>query len=278
MATPSPSPLAAWPPTQPSPALPDVPLLGSPELLDGYYPPDLSCHADLSTSDLSTPALPSPQAPTDYNTSPLSQDALTTSPPHLLPSPWQLLLPHPSGCTPLTHTPVNTHLLASLLSDHPNLSFTTYLPKGLTQGFKVGYHGNQSPRPAPNLRSALARPHIINTYLTAECQAGHTAGPFPSSPLPNFVVNPLGAVPKKRSGKWHLIMHLSYHPGSSVNDGINNADFPLRYSTVYDAIDSIMCMGREVQMTKIDIKSAFQLCPVHPTDHSPPSFSPLRSP
>lgn len=62
-------------------------------------------------------------------------------------------------------------------------------------------------------------------------------------------------------------MHLSYPPGSSVNDGITNADFPLRYSTVYDAIDSIMRLGRGAQMAKIDIKSAFRLCPVHPADH-----------
>ena len=58
-------------------------------------------------------------------------------------------------------------------------------------------------------------------------------------------------------------MHLS----GRVNDGINNADFPFRYSKVYDAIDSIMRMGHGAQMAKINIKSVFQLCPVHPTDH-----------
>ena len=89
--------------------------------------------------------------------------------------------PHPPGCTPLTHTPVNTHLLASLLSDHPNPSFTTYLLKGLTQGFKVGYHGNQSPCPAPNLPSALAHPHIIDTYLTATQQDPFLPFPFLTS-------------------------------------------------------------------------------------------------
>ena len=62
----------------------------------------------------------------------------------------------------------------------------------------------------------------------------HTLGSFSSPPLPSLVVNPLSAVPKKRSGKLGLIMHLSYTPGSSVNDGIDNNDFPLRYSTIYD--------------------------------------------
>ena len=162
---------------------------------------------------------------------------------------------------------MNSPLLASLLTGHPNSDFTTYLLQGFTWGFKVGYTGPHYPRPSSNLRSALARPQVIDKYLEAECQAGHTLGPFPPPPLPNFVVNSLGAVPKKRSGKWRLIMHLSYPPGNSVNDDINS-DFLLRYSTVYDAIDSVMRLGRGAPMAKIDIKSAFRLCPVHPSDHN----------
>ena len=61
-------------------------------------------------------------------------------------------------------------------------------------------------------------------------------------------------------------MRLSYPPGSSVNDGIDNNDFSLRYSTVYGAIYSVM---RLALMVKIDMKNAFTLCPVHPSDHNP---------
>ena len=87
---------------------------------------------------------------------------------------------------------------------------------------------------------------------------------FPS----NFVVNPLGAVPKKRSSKWRLIMHLSHPSGSSVNDGIDIHHFPfLRYSTVQDAMDSVMLLGRAALMAKLDVKSAFRLCPVRPEGH-----------
>ena len=103
--------------------------------------------------------------------------------------------------------------------------------------------------------------------MDTECLAGRTAGPFPSPPLPNFVVNPLGAVPKKKSGKWRLILHLSHPPGASINDGIDIADFPLHYSAVYDAMDTVMQLGRGALMAKVDIKSAFRLCPVHSSDH-----------
>lgn len=142
-----------------------------------------------------------------------------------------------------------------------------YLTNGFHFGFSTGYNGLHAPRRAPNLQSALARPQVIQDYLTNECSAHHTAGPFPSPPLPNFVISPLGAVPKKRSGKWRLIMHLSHPPGGSVNDGINIADFPLRYSTVYDAMDAVMHLGRHALMAKLDIQSAFRLCPVLPRDH-----------
>ena len=62
-------------------------------------------------------------------------------------------------------------------------------------------------------------------------------------------------------------MHLSYPSGNSVNDGIDIADFPLRYSTVYDTINSVMQLGRHSLMAKLDVKSAFRLCPVCPSEH-----------
>ena len=158
-------------------------------------------------------------------------------------------------------------MLAHLLAHHPSKAFTHYLLEGLAWGFKIGYRGTHRPRHASNLRSALARPTVIQSYLDTECLAGRTAGPFPSPPLPNFVVNPLGAVPKKKAGKWRLILHLSHPPGASVNDGIDIADFPLHYSTVYDAMDTVMQLGRGALMAKVDIKSAFRLCPVHLSDH-----------
>ena len=168
---------------------------------------------------------------------------------------------------PLVITPVQPSLLASLLALHPDHTFRHTLLQGFTFGFDIGYRGPHSPRYAPNLRSALARPKVIQQYLNAECSAGHTAGPFPTPPLPDLVINPLGAVPKRRSGKWRLIMHLSHPPHHSVNDGIDIRDFPLHYSTVYDAIASVMCLGRHSLMAKLDVKSAFRLCPVRPADH-----------
>jgi hypothetical protein len=61
-----------------------------------------------------------------------------------------------------------------------------------------------------------------------------------TSPFPIFNTNPLGAVPKKNSNKWHLIMHLSHPPDSSINDGIPVEEFSLKYISVDTATDAIM--------------------------------------
>ncbi len=90
---------------------------------------------------------------------------------------------------------------------------------------------------------------------------GNTAGPFSTPPLPVFIVSPLGAVPKKHN-KWRLIMHLTFQPQNSVNYYINIEEFPLRYSLVYDAMDAVVQLGQGACMAKLDVKSAFRLCPV----------------
>ena len=164
------------------------------------------------------------------------------------------------------HTPVNVERLSHILHHHPNRPFAQYVLHGFSFGFPIGYEGPRRARRAPNLPSAQCRPQVISDYLSTECRLGNTAGPFPSPPFPNLVTSPLGAIPKKRSGKWRLIMHLSYPDGHSINDGINIDDFPLRYITVYDAMDSIMRRGRGALIAKLDIKSAFRLCPIRPED------------
>ena len=97
--------------------------------------------------------------------------------------------------------------------------------------------------------------------------AKHMPGVLPSTPFHNFVSNPLGAVTKKKSGKWKLILHLSYPSGASVNDGIDITGFPLHYHTVYDAMGTVMQLSRGAIMDEVDIKRAFLLNSVHPSDH-----------
>ena len=51
---------------------------------------------------------------------------------------------------------------------------------------------------------------------------GFTAGPFAEPPFAPFVVSPVGLVPKKEEGIFHMILDLSYPIGElpSVNSFI----------------------------------------------------------
>lgn len=76
----------------------------------------------------------------------------------------------------------------------------------------------------------------------------------------------LGAVPKKHSDKWQLILDFSHRDGSSVNDGISKSICSLTYMKVQDAVRQILKLGQGCFLAKIDIDSAFRNVPVHPHD------------
>ena len=57
-------------------------------------------------------------------------------------------------------------------------------------------------------------------------------------------------------------MDLSSPHGSSVNDFISKDDFALQYATFDQALALVARYGTNALMAKLDIKSAFRLCPV----------------
>ena len=63
-----------------------------------------------------------------------------------------------------------------------------------------------------------------------------------------------------------LIHHLSYSNGSSVNDNIPHECSSVHYATISDAIAAVKREGAGCSMAKTDIKSAFWIIPIHPSD------------
>ena len=100
-----------------------------------------------------------------------------------------------------------------------------------------------------------------------ECSAGRLAGPFTDPPFDDLRISPIGLVPKKESGKFRLIHHLSYPEGKSVNDGIPREFCSVSYNTIDDAVRMVRCAGRGCHLAKTDIENAFRIVPVHPDDH-----------
>lgn len=98
-----------------------------------------------------------------------------------------------------------------------------------------------------------------------ERDLGRVAGPFLEPPLDNFVVSPLGLVPKKEPGAFRLMHHLSYPDGASVNHGLLESTCSVSYCTLDVALDLARRAGKGAWLAKADIESAFHLLPVHPS-------------
>ena len=97
-------------------------------------------------------------------------------------------------------------------------------------------------------------------------------GPFNYPPMPTFRVSPIFLI-RKKNGDFRLIHNLSYPTQYSVNDFIDPEFCTVRYSSIDDAIDMINIIDKWVKLAKTDIKSAFRLFKVPPSDFDQLGFS-----
>lgn len=171
-------------------------------------------------------------------------------------------------------TPVRWKILDKYLEGYPT-NLRRYLIDGFRYGFRVNYSGERCSQTSPNLKAALESPDIIEQKLETELSLGRIAGPFDSSPFPQFKISPLGLVPKRQPGHFRLIHHLSYPRtnGTSVNAGIDKAHSAVSYAGIADAVSVIKKLGTGCYMAKTDIKSAFRILPVHADDYALLGFS-----
>lgn len=168
-------------------------------------------------------------------------------------------------CNPRPVTPVKVDRLQHYLSGYP-FAKRQYLLNGFTNGFSIQCSLSPYHLKSPNLKSALDNPAAVNAKLAKELAAGRIAGPFGIPPFPDFMISPLGLVPKKTPSEFRLIHHLSFPRGSSVNDGIPRALSSVHYASTDDAIKLIKQLGPGCYMAKTDIASAFRIIPIHPRD------------
>ena len=168
----------------------------------------------------------------------------------------------PHVVTPLIHD-----AWAYFLADYPDKEFVSSLLHIIKYGANIGFQGAQAARPSKNLKSALWSPEFIQSSIDSLLASNHVHGPFPSPPLDQFRCSPLGVVFRKRSiSKPRLINHLSWPPGSSVNDGISDSEATISYDAFDCAIRDLLSAGVGSLMAKLDLKDAFRHIPVRPAD------------
>jgi len=99
-----------------------------------------------------------------------------------------------------------------------------FIIEGFSHGFHIPFSGALPQKHPPNLVSAHQHPNVVDEKISTELAAGRIAGPFTDPPFRNFVISPIGVVPKKTAGTFRLIHHLSYPRGGSINSGIDSGD------------------------------------------------------
>ena len=166
----------------------------------------------------------------------------------------------------LVPTPVNVAYFAEELQTYPDKETVKILLDGFIHGFDIGYKGPEFSNITNNLKSADSHMQHITDNILVELEAGRMAGPFTSPPLKNFRTSPIGVVPKKDSDKFRTITDLSSPKGSSINDFISDSESSVQFDTFDKAVDIVAKLGRGTLLAKIDIKSAFRICPVHPSN------------
>ena len=160
---------------------------------------------------------------------------------------------------------VNVAEFSALLRTHPNRILVDYLIKGLTEGFDIGFNGIMSTTRPKNLLSAMQNKEAVNELINKELVRGHTSGPFESPPFKNLHCSPIGAVIKKNNS-YRLIMDLSQPKGQSINEHINKTDFSVQYTHFDVATEMVYVQGQSCYLSKVDVKHAFRLLPVKPSD------------
>ena len=170
----------------------------------------------------------------------------------------------------LTHgllpTPVKYSKLDMYLNGY-NKVFRNYLVSGFKNGFSLQNESFTSNDSDKVLSSAKLRPDIVDKKLHKELLSGRLSGPFDISPYSDPVFSPLGLVPKKMPGEYRVIHHLSYPPGTSINDGIPRSEATVKYTSIGQAIKYIVSFGPNCYLAKSDIQSAFRIIPISPSDY-----------
>jgi hypothetical protein len=176
----------------------------------------------------------------------------------------------------LVVTPLRWLAFQQLMRSHPNPALVSELVHDLQHGVRVGYQGPRDKfRPAPNLPIEESYYAFVDEEIRKEVELGRRVGPFDSPPFPNLIVSPIGVVTKKLSSKLRMIHHLSWprwlsSDSGSVNQHIRDEDCETVLQSFDDAIAMLASLpavkSHHIRLSKVDVKSAYRLVPVHPDD------------
>jgi hypothetical protein len=164
------------------------------------------------------------------------------------------------GSSPICVNEVEKSLLL-----YPLQEVTKELIEGLRFGFKLKYTGTRLPVLTKNSKNVSEHNEVVGRKTKKEITMGRVAGPFNHSPMPTLRISPI-FLTTKNNGDFRLIHNLSQPAENSVNDFIDSKFCSVRYSSIDDAARLVKRIGHAGRLAKADVKSAFRLLRVSPSD------------
>ena len=136
-------------------------------------------------------------------------------------------------------TPLVRDEWVACLREHPDRDFVSYLVKGISDGFRVGfdYSDHTCHSAKANMQSAINNETVVQERLQAEVNLGRVIGPLEADEFPTVQVSHFGVIPKNHQpGKWRMIVDLSHPRGWSVNECISPELCSMHYTSVDEAV------------------------------------------
>ncbi|VDH94982.1 Hypothetical predicted protein [Mytilus galloprovincialis] len=151
----------------------------------------------------------------------------------------------------LGYSPICVNEVKESLKFYPYKVIANELIHGLRFGFKLQYSGSRLPVNENYSKSVTIHADLVREKINKEITLGRMAGPFDHPPLPTLRISPI-FLAEKKNGDYRLIHNLSYPLHDSV-----------QYSGIDDAVRLVQNIGK---LSKSDVKSAFRLLRVSPSD------------
>ena len=154
------------------------------------------------------------------------------------------------------------------LSNHPDQSFAGYIIQGLKLGFRIGYRYEESTLKQSKRNMTVDNPQVVSDYIAEELAADRLVKlSLEEAESLGIHCSPIGIIPKKNKPcKWRLIVDVSSPTDASVNDGIHKELCSLSYTSVDAVADGALTLGKGTLIAKMDIKHAYRMVHVNPTD------------
>ena len=159
------------------------------------------------------------------------------------------------ACTIIT--PLKLESWRELLGGHPDAWYREFIVRGIREGFRIGYHGNQLKLRSRlhNMKSVDEHPIVVDNFLDDKGIA-RVGSPQTAKEM-GVHCSPFGVIPmRNRVNKFQLIMDLSAPEGGSVNNAVEKELVTLSYNSVDEVVTEVLRRGQGTQLDKMDVKQA----------------------